>query len=131
MSNRRGMAMILLALLTLFSACQHPPEWQNSIESWVGRDADELVRKWGVPTTSYTFKDGTKNLVYSYSRVDYTPSETYCYEDDGKTNCYTTGGYTSESNCKATFTVALNNIIVKGVYDGDYTGCQRFFNVHP
>lgn len=121
-------AIVLLALVALLAACAHPPEWQGTLDSWAGHDADELVRRWGIPSSSYTFKDGTKALVYSYSLIDDTPATTTCYEDDGETRCYTSGGYTHEYVCEVTFAVAPSNLIISAVYDGDWTGCSRFFN---
>ena len=120
--------IVLLTLVALLAACAHPPEWQGTLDAWVGQEADQLVRRWGIPNSSYTFKDGTRALVYSYSLIDETPATTHCYEDDGKTRCYTSGGYTHEYVCEATFAIAPSNLIASAAYDGDWTGCTRFFN---
>ena len=89
-----------------------------------------MVRAWGIPTATYTFKDASKRIEYSHHDVSYVEGNTHCYEDDGELHCYTTGGYTAEYDCEIRFTVDSNNRIVDSVYDGDWSACSSFFGAH-
>ncbi len=131
MSRLRTVGCSLFAVCMMLSACEHPPEWRQSVRSWIGWDADDLVRIWGIPTSSYTFKDGTKRMDYSQHSVTQTGGDTYCGEEDGEVKCYTSQSYTLEYDCDVTFTVDPENLIVEADYTGDYGGCSSFFNKHP
>lgn len=43
---------------------------QRSLDAWINRDTDSLVRAWGLPDRSYDFKDHSQVLEYERNRVD-------------------------------------------------------------
>lgn len=63
---------ILATLTLLISGCTtaQPVNVQAELDTWVGHDADRLVRSWGAPDRSYDFKDGNRVMEYEKNRVD-------------------------------------------------------------
>jgi len=70
--QHRGMNMktwismlLILASVSLFGCDERSKERLNStMNSWIGRDINEFVRKYGAPTTTLTLPNG--NTIYSY-----------------------------------------------------------------
>jgi hypothetical protein len=71
-------ALALAGLLvgsTTTAAAASPPTSMPVVASWTDAHADDLVRAWGVPTSTYTLSDGGRLLTYDTSRahVNSTP----------------------------------------------------------
>lgn len=67
----RVFSVLALSMLAL-SACAsaHPVNVQQELNTWIGHDADGLVRAWGPPDRTYDFKDGSRVMEYERNRVD-------------------------------------------------------------
>jgi hypothetical protein len=65
----------LLVGCTTTAAAASPPTSMPVEESWTEAHADDLVRAWRVPTSTYTLSDGGRLLTYDTSRahVNSTP----------------------------------------------------------
>lgn len=72
MTTRPLKTCLLLMTAALLAGCAtaQPVNVQAELDTWVGKEADTLVRNWGAPDRSYDFKNGTRVLEYDRNRVD-------------------------------------------------------------
>lgn len=62
--------MLRIALVCLvLAACATTEAYEKILQSWVGSHVDDLVRAWGPPHGSHTFKDGSRAYLYVRSRT--------------------------------------------------------------
>lgn len=104
------MKKIVILLSILLTACATTGNYQKTLQSWVGQDADRLVQTWGVPTNSYTANDGTKTLEYSFQNGSVSQASIYG-------NVAT--GYTRPSYCQTTFMVDKTNTVTNWRWRGN------------
>ena len=82
----------LLLISTLLAGCATSANYEKVVDSWVGSSEDELIRKWGVPTSSYSTSDN-KYITYRRTRiVDY-------------------GSGPFQKSCETTFTLQNERIV--------------------
>ena len=65
MGQLRSLSLCILLLLA--TGCATTANYERILSSWVGSDADNLVRAWGVPETSFPLANGGKVLVFERS----------------------------------------------------------------
>ncbi|QHI96402.1 hypothetical protein GT348_05615 [Aristophania vespae] len=108
-----------IACLTILAGCEVSPlEKKELLDSMVGQSALEVIREFGVPSTTYETK-GHKFLAYNVSDVDFYPGSS----DWGWGNDYGWGwgwggpwggpamsGY-SASTCQTTFELLEDRVI--------------------
>ena len=122
---------VLLFIFATLTGCAHPEAWGNGVQGWVGHGADSLVRNWGMPSSSYTFGDGSRSLRYatSYasesSELVYQPNP-YDPKGIGRYQQVTTG--VSQLSCQANFQVNAEGTITSADYSGHYGACARLFS---
>lgn len=87
-------------------------------QSWVGRNAGDLVFAWGPPTGERSLSDGRRILAYSYSGtyVSLTP--------DGD-------GYVFPLDCTVLFRVSAGGVIQSADLNGHIGGCNRLMVGKP
>jgi len=88
-------AIFIAALL--LSSCATSGKFKSTMDSWVGRTADDMVASWGPPQSSYRMSDGRQVLQWSRSGSFYMPGMTTTRPvttyNSGTVNAYGTGGY--------------------------------------
>lgn len=77
--------------------------------SWEGHRIDDLIFKWGPPSSVYDFSDGRQTVSFSHARL--------------------VSGTTYE--CTATFGSNAAGIIETSKIDGNIGGCNRMFQDKP
>ncbi len=56
--------------LSLVTACAHSDaELSAALDPWIGKNPDQLVEKWGSPSSTYQMENGVKVLTYANDRV--------------------------------------------------------------
>lgn len=96
--------LIAILILTLLG-CNSTKGYDNLLNTWVGKDVDELITAWGYPKDS--FKAPNRNTVYVFSR-----SRVYTMPQN-------TGGQTLYFNCTTYFEVDEDGLIVGGRWEGN------------
>jgi hypothetical protein len=119
-----------IAFLAALSGCAHPESWQRGANDWVGQSADALVRNWGLPSSSYTFGDGSRAL--RYAATDISEHRSLVHQPNpfdpkgiGTDEWVTTG--VSQLYCEANFRVNADGTITSANYNGQYGACARLF----
>jgi len=112
---RLGIFVIAILMLAL-TACATTAKYEKILNSWVGSEEIDLVRKWGPPQQVYE-SGGIKFLTYSSTRNVYIPGTAPNYTTTfiGNT-AYTTktGGspaYNIGMQCVTTFEIMQGRII--------------------
>ncbi len=112
---RLGILTIAILMLAL-AACATTAKYEKILNSWVGAEELDLVRKWGPPQQVYE-SGGVKFLTYTSSRNVYIPgtAPTYTTTYIGNT-AYTTetGGspaYNIGMQCVTTFEIMQGRIV--------------------
>lgn len=108
----------LVVILSILSGCVIGPI--RDIREWIGYSADDVVRIWGAPSSSYQFQNGDMLLQYTESRIDAYPSSSYnrkVKECDWKfKNCKDKEELVIEPNisniqCKTIFTISKMRVV--------------------
>lgn len=115
--------LIIAVMLMLLGGCATTAKFETLLNSWVGSTEDQLVRRWGPPSSTYE-TGGTKYLTYVQSSSGYVPGVAPSYQTQviGNT-AYTrpTGGmpgYGYTDRCTVNFAVQ-NGQIVSWRYEGN------------
>lgn len=104
------MRQILLLLLLFTAGCATSKNYGKRLDSWVGTNADELVRSWGAPNSSYEMSD--KRKIISYFKSSGASAYTSYNE-------YGASTFISNSDCKTEFIVSDQNIIESWKFEGN------------
>jgi hypothetical protein len=103
-------------VVLIFSGCATTANYEKILNSWIGSEEVDLIRKWGPPQQSYE-SGGRKFLVYSSQRNVYMPGTAPRYQTTyiGNT-AYTnqvggTPGYNIGMTCTTTFELVNNKIV--------------------
>jgi hypothetical protein len=122
----------MLLLLILVTACEMGP--QRSIREWIGYPADDMVRIWGPPASSYQFQNGEKVIQYNITKINKhegrrNKKKTNKCDANGE-NCKKVAEYsytpprTEHRHCMTRFNASPDGIIREVVQEGD---CYEFF----
>jgi hypothetical protein len=57
-------AFVVSAMMSACSPTVPPTPYRDVLDSWVGHDANELIRKRGAPTQTMTMPNGNRLLIY-------------------------------------------------------------------
>lgn len=107
--------MLVIAFLFL-AACATTANYEKILNSWIGADELDLLRRWGPPQNVYE-SGGRKFLTYSSARNVYIPGTDPTYTTTVIGNrAYTTqtGGTPGENlglSCITTFEVASSKVV--------------------
>lgn len=110
---------IVAAIAIFLTACATTANYEKILSSWVGKNADNLVSRWGPPESSYPLSDGGRVLQYSNQRNiqigGYTTTVPQTTYEDGTVNVYGNGGsaYGNYSGTSTTYvqkTTPVQNI---------------------
>ncbi len=74
LSGRILSALVLPLMVSACSPTVPPTPYRDVLDSWVGHDANELIRKRGAPTQTMTMPNGNRLLIYREEDSYYTPS---------------------------------------------------------
>ena len=109
-------SLLLAIVVAILSACATTANYEEILNSWVGAEEVDLIRKWGPPQQSYE-TGGRKFLAYSSRRNVYLPGTAPSYQTTviGNT-AYSnpvggTPGYNIGMACVTTFELANNKIV--------------------
>lgn len=99
--------LIVISLLFLLAGCQTEAKFKQSMNSWIGSDAQSLVNQWGYPASTMTAPNGNEVYVYSNSGSAYIPQTTtynttanaYGNSVYATTTGYSSGGYNITYSC--------------------------------
>jgi hypothetical protein len=124
----RRPVLLVIGVLALV-ACATTAKYESILQSWVGDDADNLVRKWGPPNSTYTLGGGGRILSYSHGGSSSYTTPTQVQQSAGQFIGSTyypgqttvTGGQTYNINrwCNTTFEVNSSNRIVSWRWEGN------------
>lgn len=95
--------LLILVFCFALAGCASTENYEKILESWVGADADSLIRKWGPPDSSFELSDGSKVLQWSSRRT------------------IKTGGYRTYQPV-TTHTSGTLSTSTYGSYGGSYSG---------
>jgi hypothetical protein len=111
------MKRLSIVLLTLIlTACATTANYEKILNTWVGEDELNLVRKWGPPQQSYE-TSGHRFLVYTNDQNVFIPGQAPTYQTNviGNTAYTSSYGGTPATNinytCTTTFEVADGKIL--------------------
>ena len=108
--------LLLWITLVILSGCATTANYEKILNSWVGSEEVDLIRKWGPPQQSYE-SGGHKFLAYSSSRNVYMPGTTPSYTTMYIGNTAYTNpvggspGYNIGMRCVTTFEIVENRIV--------------------
>ena len=107
--------LILILCVLVLCSCAGYDEVR---QSWVGRNAGDLVSAWGPPTGERSLSDGRRVLAYSYS---------------GTFSSSTWGGdgYVFPLDCTVLFRVSAGGVIQSANLNGYIGGCNRLMVGKP
>ncbi len=57
----------LFALAVLMSGCATTAKYEKVLNSWVGSPSDQLIAKWGPPSSSFPLNDGSTIYTWNHS----------------------------------------------------------------
>ena len=60
-------------LFLLLAGCATTEAYEKVLQGWIGSHVDDVVRAWGVPQGSHTFKDSSRLIQYVRSRAVAVP----------------------------------------------------------
>jgi hypothetical protein len=81
--------IFILFIPILLAGCATSAKYQKMVDSWQGKNAQELVDTWGFPNNVIQAPNDDKVYVYSHSNVNYYPG--YCTVSGCMPTEYTTG----------------------------------------
>lgn len=95
--DRLALGGCFFGLVFLVLGCATQAKYEAITKSWLGHHTDELISKWGPPTTTTPLSSGGKVIEYSRSRVKHIRERTIhlpmnSYES-GTVSAYGAGGY--------------------------------------
>ncbi len=112
--------LFLLALAGL-CGCATTANYRRAVDSWIGVDAETLVKSWGYPERTFAAPDG--NTVYEYdSSETYKTSRftTYTYDPRSGTGYSTAyGGDTLNFYCYTYFEIGKDNRVAGVSFKGN------------
>ena len=62
---KRSLEISLVILLFLNLSCATTKNYEEMLDSWIGKNVSELISLWGDPSHIYLRQDGTRVYVYS------------------------------------------------------------------
>ena len=103
----------IFLLILLLTGCATTKKYEAILQTWIGSQENELIRKWGPPRQVYDAGGGVKYLTYQESSQGYIPgtSPTYSTTYNPYTNTATTtstggsAGYYYTNSCQTTFEI--------------------------
>jgi hypothetical protein len=110
--------VLVLTLAALLTACASA--YKEKLESWMGRDVNELIAAWGPPSSTFTLPNG--DTMYTWGRSSQYTQPVYQAPSTSTTRivgntAYTTtqpgmvtGGQTYNFACTTTMTVSGSRI---------------------
>lgn len=111
----------LCGVFFMFCGCATTANYRNAVNSWVGADAETLVRTWGYPAKTFEAPNG--NTVYEYSSSEsYRTSRFTSYHYDPKTGygyATTYGGDTLNLYCITYFEVNKEKKVARASFKGN------------
>lgn len=117
-SHILSLCFLVLALAACSSASRD--NYDQMLQSWMGKDSDELVEIWGPPDSVYEQRDRSRILTYFSRRiVPYPGSPMFGASNYGVFGGYSYPGYTETRICKTSFLVNRNRAIVNYQFHGD------------
>ena len=129
MRQLRSLGVLVLLLLLFETGCATTANYERILGSWVGADADQLVRAWGPPASSFPLSNGGQIFVYDrrVSSTHTTPVQVQQNPGMFIGNTYypgqttVTGGQTYNINhsCRTQFEVDSANRIVSWRWEGN------------
>lgn len=108
---RGHLALVLFSCGSFVLACAGSTGsvtgYTDSVQRWVGQDANALVRTWGPPASTFTMASGNTLYVYVDSTEIPTEKQLDCSYDPGrrKESCTLSGGEVIELGCTTAFEV--------------------------
>ena len=100
-----------LFLIMFLVSCATTKKYEEKLNTWMYSDADELVRSWGSPSSTYEMQNGEKILMYDFSRTGAIPMTNY---QSGNTSYIP-----FNRHCKTEFTVSSENKIISWSFEGN------------
>jgi len=87
-------------------------DFDQNVKSWIGKNPDELIRAWGVPTSTAALSDGGKVIQYLNSGTSFVPG--YYNQATGYYQSPIIGSW----QCKVVFEADKKDAIVDGKWWG-------------
>lgn len=99
--------LFLIAFVFILAGCQTEAKFKQSMNSWIGSDAQALVNQWGYPASTMTAPNGNEVYVYANNGSVYIPQTTtynttanaYGNSMYATTTGYSSGGYNINMSC--------------------------------
>lgn len=117
------MKKIFIVLLTLFFVnCATTGKFKNALDSYLGRNSQELVNIWGYPERTFQNPVGNGNTIFVYeTKSQYTTDQVADKQLDKNGNSTTTitGGITYTYWCNTYFEINSSGIIISYIFKGN------------
>jgi hypothetical protein len=95
----------------LLTSCATEQNYKKVLDSWMNNPENQLVSRWGAPSSSYTASNGDRILTYSS-------------EKNASTSSITPGSFIT-FRCKTSFTIdGKTNYVKSYSYEGN--NCRSF-----
>ena len=115
--------IILAIFLVILTGCATSAKYNAILDSWMGKDVNNLVNSWGYPQNSFKAPNGNTVYVYGHSGSYTMPTQTNTTHNVvGNTvysNSQTTGGQTLNFWCRTFIEANEQNIIVNWRWEGN------------
>lgn len=133
----------IVGLSLLAVGCASTENYEEILQSWVGKHEDQLINAWGVPNGTHTMTSGKKVIEYRDNRTaqmggyTYTAPQTTYHSGSvygggayggysGTSTTYTTQTtptYNVNLSCKTRFTIGESGYVQKWSWEGN--NCAR------
>lgn len=74
--------LVLILAFAGFSGCATTERYNATLKTWVGRDVDSLIQKWGYPEQEKNSPNGNRVLIYVSEKTVTLPDYENPYEPD-------------------------------------------------
>jgi len=114
---------LLLLLSVTSSGCATAHGYKLLMQTWVGDDANNLIRKWGRPVDIVKLPNGNSIYVYSrsgsYTTPTYATTTVNTYNNSATANTAVYGGQTLVFSCETSFELGPDNRVVNVTWRGN------------
>lgn len=127
--------LAIVAVVLALSGCATSAKYEALLDTWKGKNINELVESWGYPDNTITAPNGNTVYVYGYHQSTYIPKTNYVSSGvgfdggnlDSRISISSFGGYTVEENCSTYFEVDSGKTIIMWKWKGN--ACKTSIDV--
>jgi hypothetical protein len=125
-STRMIWVILIILIIMSFPSCgpsraEIQSKYDNTMQSFIGKDINDLIRTWGAPQQVYEMPNGNKLYTFSRGQAVQQPVVTIPGQPGYNRSApsYTIGGGTATWYCILNFETNPNNEVIHGTYEGN------------